>query len=99
MIIFVYIYKTIISDFFGCKDWERGLNNTSIDNNDKKYGCLIKIPKYCPYKIGKLFLDRNRYSSLDCSKKGESYRKRILGTSKSPFINEKKNRFSFDKSR
>ena len=95
MIIFVYIYKTIISDFFCCKDWERGLNNTSIDNNDKKYGCLIKIPKSCPYKIGKLFLDRNRYSSLDCSKKGESYRKRILGTSKSPFINEKTMKIGF----
>ena len=87
-LIFLYFLRKIINNFIGCSEWKMGLNNTFIDNDKKKYGCLIRIPKSCYYKIGKFFLDKNSFSSLDCSQKGLSLRKEILSTSKSPFINE-----------
>ena len=30
---------------FSCKDWDKGLNNTYINNDNKKYSCSIIIPK------------------------------------------------------
>lgn len=39
-----------INSYFDCKDLGKGLNNTYIDNNKNKYGCLVKIPKSCTYK-------------------------------------------------
>ena len=81
-------YFTLINNSTTCDGWEKGLNNTSIDNNINKYKCLIKIPKYCPYKIGRFFLDVNRYSPLDCNVSAADSRKKMLKHSKSPFINE-----------
>ena len=88
MISFYYL-SIFIYSFIDCKEWPYGLNNTSIDNDKKKYGCQIKIPKTCPYKIGKYILDKNTFLSIDCSKNGENSRKNLLQVSKSPFINEK----------
>ena len=89
LIISFYYLNTFIYSFIDCKEWPFGLNNTSIDNDKKKYGCQIKIPKACPYKIGKYILDKNTFLSIDCSKKGENSRKNLLQVSKSPYINEK----------
>ena len=71
-----------------CKDWSKGLNNTSIDNDNKKYGCKIKLPNSCPYKIGKYFFDRNKISSDNCNKEGIYSREKLLMISKSPYINQ-----------
>ena len=79
-----YFLKNIID----CNDWEKGLNNTSIDNNPEKYECIIKTPKLCPYKIGKFFFDRFINSSENCYKNMLNSRKNILKFSKSPYINE-----------
>ena len=43
-------FRIFFNSYFDYKDWEKGLNNTYIDNNKNKYGCLIKIPKSCTYK-------------------------------------------------
>jgi len=88
MLFSLILFKNIIDDFSDCNDWPVGLNNTSIENDINKYGCIIQIPKFCPYKIGKFFLDRNRLSSLDCSKENINSKKNLLKFSKSPFINE-----------
>ena len=86
LLLFFYAFKKKIIQFTSCFDWPKGLNNTYIDNDEKKYGCLIQIPKYCVYKIGKYFLDRDRFSS--CSKQLQDSRDFILEVSKSPFINK-----------
>jgi len=86
-LIFLFLLKALIYNLYNCEDWKNGLNNTSIDNDRNQYDCLIQIPKYCPYKIGKYLLDINRFSSLDCNKNDSNSREKILITSKSPFIN------------
>ena len=88
LLIFLYYIRNLIYNSFGCEDWKLGLNNTSIDNNVGKYGCKIKIPKYCFYKIGKYFLDKNKFSSLDCNEFGKNSRNKILKASNSSFINQ-----------
>ena len=56
IIIFLHIIKFISSLVLfnilfniyttNCKDWSKGLNNTSVDNNSKKYGCQIILYKF-----------------------------------------------------
>ena len=86
--IFLYLSNNLINKLSDCHEWPIGLNNTSIDNDKEIYGCLIKIPKYCLYKIGKFFLDRNKYFSQDCRKNILNSRVKFLKTSKSPYINK-----------
>ena len=45
-------------------DWVKGLNNTSIDKNEKDFSRRIKIPKSCSYKIENIFLIDIRYLHL-----------------------------------
>jgi hypothetical protein len=59
-LIFIYILFFIIliselffNSFLGCNDWTKGLNNTFLDNNEELNGCKFRIPKSCPYKVGK----------------------------------------------
>ena len=87
LLIFLYLILNVFGKYINCNDWEIGLNNTAIDNNIKKYECLIQIPKSCPYKIGKYFFDKNRYKKLDCSKKFDNAWENIINYSKSPFVN------------
>ena len=87
-LVVLYLLRKVINNSTICDGWEKGLNNTSIDNNINKYKCLIKIPKYCPYKIGRFFLDLNRLSPLDCNVSAADSRKKMLKHSKSPFINQ-----------
>ena len=84
--IIAYSLKDIIYYYSNCNDWAKGLNNTSIDNDINKYGCIIKIPKYCLYKIGRFFLDKDRFSS--CNKRKYNPKKQILKYSRSSFINK-----------
>ena len=93
-IIFVYTLLTMmfyteffVNSYFGCNDWGKGLNNTYIDNNKNKYGCLIKIPKSFAYKIGKYFFDVFKTYSPNCYKKALNSREKLLKYSKSPYIN------------
>ena len=68
LIIVLFNYYYYISTYLGCQDWQKGLNNTYIENNINKYGCQIKIPKYCPYKFGKYFLDITKKTGIECGK-------------------------------
>jgi hypothetical protein len=58
---FLYNYYTT-----NCNNWPKGLNNTFLDNNPKKYGCQIIFPKRCPYQIFKNFLDYTKIIGKDC---------------------------------
>ncbi len=78
-----------------CTDWEKGLNNTSIDNDFHKYECQILTPKYCPYKIGKYFLYKSKENNIDFTKKDKNSREKFIKSSKSLFINNKTSHFGF----
>jgi hypothetical protein len=88
ILILLFLSGYRIKKFINCKDWAKGLNNTYIDNNKSLYGCQIQLPESCPYKIGKYFLDRNKYFPLDCKKIGFSPKEKLLLQSNSPYINK-----------
>jgi hypothetical protein len=86
IILFINSFGNKFSGLISCFDWPKGLNQTSIDNDKNKYSCMIRIPKYCVYKIGRLFLDKDRFSS--CSKQLYNPRELILKKSRSPYIDK-----------
>ena len=94
IIILFIIYNFEIPDFT-CDDWEKGLNNTSIDNDKDKYGCIIVTPKYCQYKLFSPYQDYTKILDLNCSLKNSNYRKKILEKSDSPYITKETKRFGY----
>ena len=94
--LFLLIYNFKFPDFL-CDDWDKGLNNTYIDNNEEKYGCKIRIPKYCHYKVFSKYQDFTKLLGIDCTKKKADSREIILKTSKSPYINKDTKKFGFIK--
>lgn len=89
LIVFLFIYYSYISNFLGCKDWEKGLNNTYIENDINKYGCQIQKPKYCLYKFGKYFLDITKNSGIECGKELDT-KEKLLKYSSSKNIMRKR---------
>ena len=83
ILILLFDYET---PNFDCIGWEKGLNNTSIDNNEKYYGCKIRFPKYCQYKLLSNFLDFTKIFHINCSTNKFNSRKVIIRKSKSPYI-------------
>ena len=93
ILIVIYYYKF---PNFDCEnEWVKGLNNTSIENDERKYGCQVKIPKYCQYKLLSPFFDFTKIFHINCSHKKFNSRKIILKYSKSPYINKKTKKFGF----
>ena len=90
----IYIFKF---PNFICDDWSKGLNNTYIDNDEEKYGCQIRIPKYCHYKVFSKYQDFTKFLGINCSIKKQDSRKVILKQSKSPYINKDTKKFGFIK--
>ena len=76
-------------------DWEKGLNNTSIDDNKEIYGCKIERPKYCEYKVFSTYQDFTKMLGINCSYKQSNYRKIILEKSRSPYITKNTIKFGF----
>ena len=85
LILFNILYKKHI---LNCEDWPKGLNNTFIENNSKKYGCQITFPKRCPYNVFKYFLDYTKFTRKECKNIYIDAKKKILELSKSPYIND-----------
>ena len=88
------IFYFIIYDPINCNGWERGLNNTNIDNDVNKFGCQIIIPKKCPQRYLKYFQDMTKLRGINCTKQ-KSSKKLILKKSKSKYINENTTIFGF----
>ena len=65
----IIIFKITLDTYINCNDWPKGLNNTYIINDINIYGCQIKFPKICLYKIGKYFLDKTKMTKFECGKK------------------------------
>ena len=93
IVIQIFIIYNYINSYINCNEWPKGLNNTSIENNDKKYGCQIILPKLCLYKIGKYFLDITKIQKFECGK--TNTKKKLLYYSKSPYINENTSRYGY----
>ena len=94
--LFSSIYKYKFPNF-ACDNWEKGLNNTSIDNNEEKYGCKIRFPKYCQYKVFSRYQDLTKIFGVDCSLKSQNSLSVFLKKSKSPYITKKTKKFGFPK--
>ena len=89
-LIIVFIGYLYFANFYmNCNDWPKGLNNTYIDNNLSNHGCLIKIPKICPYKIGKYVFDFTKWKKIKCKNNKENTKDKLLKFSSNSFINEK----------
>ena len=65
------------------------LNNTSIDNDDEKYGCKIKTPKYCQYKLFSSIQDYTKILGINCRIAKSNSKKNLLKKIKSNFIIKK----------
>ena len=93
-IISLYIHFIIIGS--NCDDWDIGLNNTYIENDKNKFGCQIKHPKFCIYKIFQDYQDYTKINGKTCqSGRNKDERMNLLKDSKSPFINDKSIRIGY----
>ena len=94
-IIVLCIFNIILIDSNNCSDWSKGLNNTYIENDVDKFGCQIKFPKRCDYKVLSFTQDLSKISHLSCSNKAKNSKERIFQFSNSPYINKNTLKFGF----
>jgi len=88
ILIILFFYSNIyLTKNLSCDDWKNGLNNTYLINDINKYGCKIRIPKYCPNKFLKYLLDITKITRKKCNSSKYS-RRNMLKFSKSKYINE-----------
>ena len=93
---FLFLFNVLFNMYTtNCNDWPKGLNNTSIDNNSKKYGCQIVFPKRCPYHLFKNFLDFTKIIGKECKKFHINAKQKILKLTNSPYINETVNHIGY----
>lgn len=93
--LFLLIYNNVLLFPLNCDDWAKGLNNTYIENDENKFGCQIKFPKICTYKLIGFTQDFSKIFGKNCLNKKENARINILSRSKSPYINQKTLKFGF----
>ena len=80
IIFFVFLFLLFFflfikfKDKYYCKNWDRGLNMTYIDNNSKSYPCKIIIPKNkCLIDIFGPLLDFSRFINCNNRKNKEKH--------------------------
>ena len=93
-IILMIIYLYFSNYYLNCNDWKFGLNNTFIENDILKYGCKIKFPKTCPYKIVKYFSGEPQNNPTICDEKTNT-KKKLLENFNNKYINSKTKRFGY----
>ena len=70
ILVSIFIYKN--KENYYCKDWDKGLNNTYIDNDKSKYPCLMNIPKRkCLINIIGPFIDASKIVGRNCKVREE----------------------------
>ena len=95
IVFFLLYFYNILVNPMNCNDWAKGLNNTYIENDKNKYGCQIKLPKKCSYKIIGYTMDLSKLFHIDCKNKNKRSKENILEYSKSPYINYNTLKFGF----
>ena len=93
--VFLFLFYSLPKNPANCLDWSKGLNNTYIENDLNKYGCRIKFPKFCSYKIIGFTQDLSKISQKTCSNKKKNSKEKILRISNSPYINKNTIKFGF----
>jgi hypothetical protein len=69
-----------LKDKYHCKNWDKSLNNTYIDNNITIYPCKIYIPAYgCLIDILGPYFDASRF--IRCNKRKKSEKTLLLANS------------------
>ena len=71
------------------------MNNTYIENNKYIHGCIIKIPSFCPYKLGKYVFDFTKWKKVECHNNKENTKKVLIEFSNNTYINERTKRIGF----
>ena len=94
IIFLIFSYNTLVNPI-NCNDWPKGLNNTYIENDKEKYGCQIRFPKKCEYKIIRYLMDFSKLGHITCLNKKKDARKNILKHSKSPHTSQNTVKFGF----
>ena len=94
ILVLLFFYNALVNQT-NCDDWPKGLNNTYIENDKNKYGCQIKFPKKCDYKIMEYTLDVTKFTYKKCSNKKKHARKNLLKFSRSPYVNKNTKKFGF----
>ena len=92
IIMFYYIF---FIHYMNCNNWEKGLNNTYIENNKNKYACNIIFPKICQFKLGMKFFDITNLNGVNCNKKKENTKLKLLKFSNHKNINNQTKRIGF----
>ena len=97
LIMFIYsCFFFIYSKGSNCDDWGKGLNSTSIINNNSIYGCQIQFPKKCSYKLFYFFQDFTKIMKKNCSRQIKKNPKdNLIKYSSSPFITKETKLFGY----
>ena len=90
-----FFLSYIFFDPINCNEWAKGINNTSIENDVHKYGCQIKIPKKCTYKILKYTQDLTKIKGIKCGDLKINARQKYLSASKSINISKETKRIGW----
>ena len=93
--IFLFLFYCLPKNATNCNDWSKGLNNTYIDNDSTKYGCKIKFPKFCSFKIIGFTQDLSKIFHKNCLNKKKNLKENIIRESRSPYINKNTTKFGF----
>ncbi len=88
------LYLLFSNYYINCNEWKYGLNNSFIENDNRKYKCQIRFPKNCPYKIGKYIFDNSKNNKTICNEKIDT-KKKIIESSESKFINSETKRIAY----
>ena len=93
LLFFYYLYFS--QSYMNCNDWPKGLNNTYIENDIYIHGCKIKLPKICPYKLGKYVFDFTKWKNVKCHNNKENTKQILLQYSNNTYTNESTKKFGF----
>lgn len=102
--IFIFIFLLIIVCIVlikknnKCDNWDIGLNNTRIYNNEEEYACQIKLPKACYINIVDKKLNISNIVKKDCTKR-DNFEKGMLfeyiKKSKNPYVSSNAKRIGY----
>ena len=93
--IFVIIFSLIILSIVlinknvKCINWEMGLNNTKIYNNEEEYACQIRFPKKCYINIFDKKFNITKIINKECTKRDDTEKRMLfeyIKKSNNPYV-------------
>lgn len=69
-------------EYYYCKDWDKSLNNSYINNDPSLYPCKIQIPKNkCLISIIGPFFDFSKILNIKCKKRSNKEKNILISNS------------------